>query len=288
MVDKPDYQPPARNMSIASNKSQIREINENEKYGMFNRMNSTQIENKENQYYRDASIADMETSDSALDESNILSNRSSMKEIFLSNQNPTSANANKRLRSPEPDISGANIALNNLNIDSPKRDDESKSSAIGARKCISQMSNFDEKINAENNLREYVPYDAKFSLPNYGLNRMRQSNNVSPINAVQMGRSNSQCSTHSEFTQNDGKFPLKANKSALTWECIKLRKSAIKSFVIKNVSEKRLNLKMEVLGPGFQIASTDANKESIILHGNECRTIYINFCPTVIGKAIGK
>lgn len=88
--------------------------------------------------------------------------------------------------------------------------------------------------------------------------------------------------------QNSQTVKLRSFSTGLHQVGIKLRKSAIKSFVIKNVSEKRLNLKMEVLGPGFQIASTDANKESIILHGNECRTIYINFCPTVIGKAIGK
>lgn len=100
-------------------------------------------------------------------------------------------------------------------------------------------------------------------------------------------RCNSQMSTHSEFTQQDGKFPLKSNSSELIWECVKLRKSITKSFVIKNTSEKKLSLKIGVYGPGFQIASR-TETDSLVLQGNECRTISVTFCPTTIGKAIGK
>lgn len=66
-----------------------------------------------------------------------------------------------------------------------------------------------------------------------------------------------------------------------------MRKSVGKSFVIKNTSEKKINLKIGVIGPGFQIVSP-SETDSLVLQGNECRTINVIFCPTIIGKAIGK
>lgn len=127
---------------------------------------------------------------------------------------------------------------------------------------------------------------SKYSLPNYGLKNSNKCA-LSP-NAISVGRSSSQCSTNSEFSQNDGKFPLKANKFVLSWDCIKLRKSIVKSFVVKNVSHKRITLSVEVNGPGFQVTSSNQDNGSLVLQGNECRTINAVFCPTVIGKAIGK
>lgn len=201
----------------------------------------------------------------------------------------------RHLKSP---ATGAPLhdALNNLHLSSPNRNVDQFQQNI--RRCASALkSNAENRAEIDEQRRQYAidtrsPDHMKLSLPNYGLHGLRGSYqdigfggiNGGGVAAVALDkRCNSQCSTHSEFSQNDGKFPLKASTSELVWECVKLRKSVSKSFVIKNHSEKKLNLKIEVFGPGFQIASpTETN--SLLLHGNECRTIHIIFCPTVIGK----
>lgn len=177
---------------------------------------------------------------------------------------------------PLDDISSS--ILNNYNRSSTKSNHSSETGAI--RQCATDLGSF-------NSQRRYDSRSSvcmKMSLPAYGLQGIR--------NHYQEGitvdkRCNSQCSTHSEFTQNDGKFPLKSNTSELVWECVKLRKSVTKSLVIKNTSDKRLSLKVGVVGPGYQIASS-CDSDSLVLQGNECRTINVTFCPTIIGKAMGK
>lgn len=198
---------------------------------------------------------------------------------------------------PLNDVSS--IMLNNLHLSSPNRNaDQLQPMHQNVRRCASALkSNADNRADIDEQKRQYLngirsPDHMKLSLPSYGLHGLRGSyQDVGFGGAVAAAtldkRCNSQCSTHSEFTQQDGKFPLKASTSELVWECVKLRKSVSKSFVIKNHSEKKLNLKIDVFGPGFQIASSmDTN--SLLLHGNECRTIQITFCPTIIGKACGK
>lgn len=91
-----------------------------------------------------------------------------------------------------------------------------------------------------------------------------------------------------EFTHRDGEFPLKANTSELVWQCVQLEKIVEKSFVIQNKSEKMLRLKIEINGPGFQLLSGADTNELLALQANEYRMISIAFCPTNIGKAIGK
>lgn len=185
--------------------------------------------------------------------------------------------------------------LSDLQLSSPNRHVDLLQQNV--RRCASALkSNTDNRAEIDEQRRYAIdvrsPDHMKLSLPNYGLHGLRGScqdmafggGNGGGVAAVALDkRCNSQCSTHSEFTQNDGKFPLKASTSELVWECVKLRKSVSKSFVIKNHSEKKLNLKIEVFGPGFQIASP-MGTNSLLLHGNECRTIHIVFCPTVIGK----
>lgn len=46
---------------------------------------------------------------------------------------------------------------------------------------------------------------------------------------------------------------LKSSHAEVCWESIKLRKTASKSFTIKNMSHRKLTLKMEIIGPGFQV-----------------------------------
>ncbi|XP_055315088.1 uncharacterized protein LOC129575454 isoform X2 [Sitodiplosis mosellana] len=195
----------------------------------------------------------------------------------------------RRLRaSGQEPLDDVSSIMNNLRIKSPPTRDGSKSpKSVMLRKCETDLkptktesqSNEDQRRYAAQNRSVDLP---KLSLPNYGLQGMRTSYQ-NPLDK----RCNSQLSTHSEFTQHDGKFPLKSNTSELVWECVKLRKSVTKLFVIKNTSEKKLGLKIVVVGPGFQIVS-GIEADSVILQGHECRTINVAFCPTVIGKAIGK
>lgn len=53
---------------------------------------------------------------------------------------------------------------------------------------------------------------------------------------------------------------------------------------IKNISNKKLVIKACITGPGFQLCGTE---HVLTLHSQECRTITVDFCPTVIGPAVG-
>lgn len=88
-----------------------------------------------------------------------------------------------------------------------------------------------------------------------------------------------------EFTYHDGKFPLNANTLALTWECVELGMGVVKSCRIKNKSDKWLTVKVEVIGKGYEISANDVHP--FVLKGNEVRTIYVTFRPTIPGKSLG-
>lgn len=196
----------------------------------------------------------------------------------------------RRLRVPNQEpLDDVSSMMNNLRFQSPPTREVSKSpKAVMVGKSVTDYKQIQEENTSNEEQRRYTAQNrsfdvpSKLSLPNYGLPGMR----ISYQNPLDK-RCNSQLSTHSEFTQNDGKFPLKSNTSELVWECVKLRKSVTKSFVIKNTSEKKLGLKIIVVGPGYQIVS-GIEADSVILQGHECRTINVAFCPTIIGKAIGK
>ncbi|XP_061397744.1 dentin sialophosphoprotein [Musca vetustissima] len=109
----------------------------------------------------------------------------------------------------------------------------------------------------------------------------------STVSATNM-RSISRCSNSSEFSHRDGKqIPLKVTTLELSWGSIKLRSDSRKSMQIKNIVSKRLVIRIEVSGPGFQIVNSERNN-TITMHSQECRSINISFCPTVRGVAIGK
>lgn len=268
-----------------------------DEFGMLTRMNSTKIDEKENHDWRQNQSADTENiNDSISNLTNIsmASYMPSMIETTLSSRaysppkqprHGDGGTNNKRMRSKSRSPSPSNfIEIDKLQLYSPKRDRSDGSVESVKTNCTNKRS--DECRQFALDQRSPVNR-SKFSLPNFGLQTVRSMSH-SPNGAVALiARSSSQCSTNSEFSQNDGKFPLKSSKPELTWECVKLRKSIMKSFIIKNTAEKKLSLKVEVVGPGFQIVS-GTDKESIILQGNECRTISITFCPTVIGKAIGE
>ncbi|XP_017043053.1 serine-rich adhesin for platelets [Drosophila ficusphila] len=99
-------------------------------------------------------------------------------------------------------------------------------------------------------------------------------------------RSMSRCSNSSEFSHRDGKLlPLKVTHTSLCWGSTKLRTDVRKSMQVKNTADKRLVIRLGIQGPGFQLVGGDSN--TITLQAMECRSVVINFCPTVCGAAIG-
>lgn len=279
-------------------------------------MNSTKIDEKENQWQNDETMgAEQSVTRSEAMTCSPIKYKSPPNVVQENNQNkrmrsPTSVHESQftenqsthmngndrkyadskklpqRLRSPAPaPLDNVTSLINNMRLTSSSSTFEQVNPPVQlVRRCASDLKASTDHRPIEE-LRQYSnlnrsPDAVKLSLPNYGLHGMRNSAQIDK-------RCNSQCSTNSEFTPYDGKFPLKANTSELVWECVRLRKNVEKSFVIKNTSDKKLYLKIGVTGPGYQIATpTDSN--SIVLHGHECRTISVMFCPTMIGKAIGK
>ncbi|XP_058829752.1 uncharacterized protein LOC131689031 [Topomyia yanbarensis] len=100
-------------------------------------------------------------------------------------------------------------------------------------------------------------------------------------------RSASQCSVAgSEFSHKDGILPLKATHTEISWGSTRLRRNEKKSMQIKNISQKKLVIKASITGPGFQLCGMEQSG-ILTLQSQECRTITVDFCPTVIGAAVG-
>ncbi|KAH8408095.1 hypothetical protein KR222_003453, partial [Zaprionus bogoriensis] len=117
-----------------------------------------------------------------------------------------------------------------------------------------------------------------------GFNAQRKAGNGTQLSLA--ARSLSRCSNSSEFSHRDGKLlPLKVTNTSLCWGSTKLRTDVRKSMQVKNTSDKRLMVRLSIQGPGFQLVGGDSH--TLTLQSMECRTISINFCPTVSGVAVG-
>ncbi|KAG5678885.1 hypothetical protein PVAND_008513 [Polypedilum vanderplanki] len=137
----------------------------------------------------------------------------------------------------------------------------------------------------------------KLSLPNYALssrttfksptstNRSKFSQWSPNSSEGQLKRSASQLSANSEFQ--DDFLPIKIDNSdnrKLSFPTVKVDKVEIKTFTIQNGSDKKLPLKVRVVGAGFSVSP----KEEFRMVPLEARTFQVRFSPSVIGPAYGK
>lgn len=86
-----------------------------------------------------------------------------------------------------------------------------------------------------------------------------RSQSISPTFLTQYS---SRCSSTNDLRSGGGKddvYNLKSSHSELSWGSTKLRRSVKKSFTVKNTAEKRISLKMEIIGPGFQVGFVFVN-----------------------------
>ncbi|XP_065362206.1 uncharacterized protein spd-2 isoform X2 [Calliphora vicina] len=168
-----------------------------------------------------------------------------------------------QVHSPTP----STLGFQSPNLDATSNSDRQLLSAGAARKAVSSP----------------VGSESSSTCSSYGTMQTYRS-----AISAQSGRSVSRCSSSSEFSHRDGKqIPLKVTNIELSWGSIKLRSDSRKSMQIKNIISKRLVIRIEVSGPGYQIVNSQRSN-TITLHSQECRTISISFCPTVRGVAIGK
>lgn len=132
----------------------------------------------------------------------------------------------------------------------------------------------------------------KFSLPNY-TNARQEKSFPSPTSSVrsqntshegQLKRTSSQLSNGSEFQ--DDFLPIKINRNSrkLSWPSVKLYQSVTKSISIQNGSNKKLPLRVRVVGAGFSVS----NREDLRMIPQEARTFEITYSPTVVGPSEGK
>ncbi|KAG4071597.1 hypothetical protein HA402_011751 [Bradysia odoriphaga] len=98
-----------------------------------------------------------------------------------------------------------------------------------------------------------------------------------------LAQSNSQFSSVSDLRE----FAIKSSQSVISWPSQKLRTPSVKQFTIKNIGGKKLTMKIEVVGPGFQLSPSEPF-QLIALQAQECRTISVTFCPIALGAAVGK
>lgn len=143
--------------------------------------------------------------------------------------------------------------------------------------------------------------DEKLSLPNYALQRPNNATMVSPsssvrsipqwsptdnVHAGQLRRSASQMSSASDF--GDDNLPIKIKNleenRKISFESVKIDKFLTKNLSIQNGCDRKLSLRVRVIGSGFSVTP----KEDFRMLPMEARTFQIKFSPNIIGPARGQ
>ena len=229
---------------------------------------------------------------------------------LLSSETPRSA-LDKCLRSKSPsnqrelETAAARLKPNIINDNGLFKKPLPSDSTI-LRSCLKSPSStlID---NSENDLtsREYVSAmqgltlrspKEKLSLPNYGLKRTEKSvltsstsSSIRSVNSQwspegRMRRSASQISNESEF--NDDFLPIKIkniDNRKISFPSVKIDKNVIKSITIQNGSNKKLPLRVKVIGAGFLVSP----QEEFRMVPMEARTFNIKFAPSIVGPTHG-
>lgn len=117
-------------------------------------------------------------------------------------------------------------------------------------------------------------------------------NSPQSIHSSRSGR-NSPISSVSGTTVAGYQIPIKSTHAALVWGSIKPNRSNIKEFTIRNMSENRIKLQVQIFDNNnsflflkdHQITSPNI---VLLLHRMESKTLSVVFCPRHIGAATGK
>ncbi|XP_015189371.1 PREDICTED: uncharacterized protein LOC107073294 isoform X2 [Polistes dominula] len=117
-------------------------------------------------------------------------------------------------------------------------------------------------------------------------------NSPQSVKSNRSGR-NSPISSVSGSTVAGDQIPIKSTHAALVWGSIKPNKSNIKEFTIRNMSENRIKLQVQIFDNNnsflflkdHQITSPNI---VLLLHRMESRTLSVAFCPRHIGAATGR
>lgn len=134
-----------------------------------------------------------------------------------------------------------------------------------------------------------MPESRSLSLPSccFQPSLSSPTNSLKTGEAASLKRTVSSCSSGSSRSEfEDDSNTLKVTNTRLSWETVKLRKTSTKSLNVKNCSIRKQNLKISVEGAGFKLYSTEL-MGGVTLSPSEVRSVSVEFCPTVIGPAIG-
>ncbi|XP_035719189.1 uncharacterized protein LOC118440376 isoform X1 [Vespa mandarinia] len=104
---------------------------------------------------------------------------------------------------------------------------------------------------------------------------------------------NSPISSISGSTVAGDKIPIKSTHAALVWGSVKPSKSDTKEFTIRNISDNRIKLQVQICGKNNSFLflkdhQTTSPNIVLVLHRMESRTLSVVFCPHHVGAAIGK
>ncbi|KRT81958.1 MSP domain-containing protein, partial [Oryctes borbonicus] len=91
----------------------------------------------------------------------------------------------------------------------------------------------------------------------------------------------------------DGKFPIKSNRLELIWGCLKIGRSSIQEFQIRNQLNQRIRMQASITGSSFRLVKDNHDSEMLtviafVLRPLETKSFSIMFCPTKIGAVSEK